>query len=150
MVRFHTSGLKAALTSPVWAEMSASAPATIMEGRVSYSTQAASGALPARVAVSSLAAVSVPPPTSVCLTWMSGWALLNASTLDFWVVPQHQNSSVTCPLAAAGVLVLPGVPDEQAVEYGSHAEHRDRADKPRDTHSCLLPTKRTGFATEPT
>src|SRR6478735_12675341 len=78
--------------------MSAATSPTIIAGSVWYSTTDTSGALPARVAVSSLAEESVPPPASVCLTWMSGWALFHASTIGSWAVPHAQYWSVTGPL----------------------------------------------------
>ena len=77
--------------------MSAATSPTIIAGSVWYSTTDTSGALPARVAVSSLAEESVPPPASVCLTWMSGWALFQASTIGSCAVPHAQYSSVTGP-----------------------------------------------------
>jgi hypothetical protein len=77
--------------------MSAATPATIIDGSVLYSTRATSAAFFARVAVTSFDEVSLPPPTSVWRTWMSGCALFHASTNGSCVVPQAQYSSVMGP-----------------------------------------------------
>jgi hypothetical protein len=86
----HTPGANSLSSPSACSEMSAATPATIMAGRVLYSTSATSGALSARVAVTSLADESVPPPASVRLTWMSGWAAFHASTMGCCAVPQAQ------------------------------------------------------------
>jgi hypothetical protein len=93
----HAPGANLSLMSATPLVMSRGTPATIMRGSAVFSINATSGAFPARAAVSSLAEDSVPPPASVCLTWMLGWVSLNLATIWAVLGAQDQNVRSTGP-----------------------------------------------------
>jgi hypothetical protein len=67
-----------------------------------YSTWARSGGLPAFAAVSSLVTMSPPPACLLSVTWMSGLAAFQASTVFSTFGAQAQNDSSTLPPGCAG------------------------------------------------
>src|SRR5690349_9200276 len=98
----QTPSANLSLTGAASFAMSASTSLLTRVGSAWYSTWARSGGLPAFEAVSSLVTMSPPPACLLSVTWMSGFAAFQASTVLSMFGAQAQNESSTLPPVCAG------------------------------------------------